>query len=269
MILDNASASPTVGILLQSTSTGQMRDVNIRVASGTTYLTAGNDMQFFNCQGVGVDADGGEQIGAIIATSVEGKIDVIDGLHDVPTADATTDTVMRDVIGRKTDTKSTAIVTTDSIMSYIKGMMSNGIRVLSSSAVGTTTTPKLLFTISGGSIHIVSIMGTVVTAMANTTCTQQIQATTTDPASTTNMSTAVDVDNDAKGTVYTFVGPTGVLTPTTLGVALIDQGSTTVTLTQWVVGEGTIGVDGGAVITGDIDWVITYYHNPAATVVAA
>ena len=147
--------------------------------------------------------------------------------------------------------------------------MSNGVRVLSSSAIGTTTTPKTLFTIAGGSIHIISIVGTVVTQIANVATTQQIQGVTTAPATTTNMSTAVDTDNDTVGTIYTFVGPTGVLTPTTAGVVLIDQGSVTLTLTQWVVGAGVIGVDSGAVGAGDVDWVMTYHHNPAATVVAA
>lgn len=314
VIIDNAATGPVVGILLQGTSSGQARDVNIRVASGTTYLTAANDMQFFNCQGVGVDADGGEQIGAIIATSVEGKIDVIDAFHDIPAQDSTDDVVMSDVIGGKTDTASEAVATsdslvsyakgaiqmhltpaadstdavtvsdtvgdktdtasnvvvgTDSLMSYVKGLHTNGVRVLKSSAVGTTTTPKTLFTITGDSIHVIAIYGTVITAIQNQATTQQIQAVTTTPATTTNMSTAVDTINDAAGTVYTFVGPTGVLTPTTVGLVLIDYGSVTVTPTQWIVPIGVIGVDAGAVSTGDVEWVLEYYHNPAATVVAA
>jgi len=50
-------------------------------------------------------------------------IDVIDGYHDVPTADATTDTVMRDVIGRKTDAAQTTVGTTRSLMGYLKGTL--------------------------------------------------------------------------------------------------------------------------------------------------
>ena len=75
--IDNKSASPTVGILLQATSTGTMRNVDIRVASGTTYLTANNDMQFFNCYGTGTDATAGELIGTGLASDLEAKVDVI------------------------------------------------------------------------------------------------------------------------------------------------------------------------------------------------
>jgi len=48
-------------------------------------------------------------------------IGVIDGYHDVPTADAVTDTVMRDVVGRKTDAAVTVVATTKSLMGYLKG----------------------------------------------------------------------------------------------------------------------------------------------------
>ena len=75
--IDNQNTGPVVGILLQGTSSGSMHGVHIRVASGTTYLTAANDMQFFDCKGVGVDADAGEIIGNAMASGVEGKIDTL------------------------------------------------------------------------------------------------------------------------------------------------------------------------------------------------
>lgn len=119
--IDNQNAGPVVGILLQATSSGSMHNVHIRVASGTTYLTAANDMQFFGCLGVGVDADAGEVIGATQAASVEGKIDVIDAYHDVATADATTNAVMSDVTGNKADAAAAgAVSTVESLMAYIK-----------------------------------------------------------------------------------------------------------------------------------------------------
>ena len=272
VFIDNSASGPVVGILLQATSSGQMRDVNIRIVSGTTYLTANNDMQFYNCLGVGVDADGGEQIGAIIATSVEGKIDVIDGFHDVPTADATTDSQMRDVIGRKTDTASTAVAATESIMSYMKGLVQTSVRTAISTAVGTIQTPKTLFTITGGTIHVLSIIGTVVTEMASGARTQQLQAVTTAPGSTVNMSTAVDTDADAVGTVYHFLGVGGTLTPVTLGVVLENNdeiNSAASKPTTWIVPAGVIGVDSSATGVGDVTWVMTYVANSGATVVAS
>lgn len=134
------------------------------------------------------------------------------------------------------------------------------------------TTPSggadALFTITGGPIHVVSIWGVVTTVLvgaANGT----LQATTTDPAATTAMSTTVAIDNDAKGTVYTFVGPTGVLTPTTLGLTLIDMGSTTLTETQYIVPIGNINFLTSGALTGAITWYMSYIPSPGAVVVAA
>ncbi len=58
------------------------------------------------------------QDAAIIAAIV-----VIDGLHDVPTADAASNTYMRDVIGNKIDAAVTVTTTIKSIMAYIKGAL--------------------------------------------------------------------------------------------------------------------------------------------------
>ncbi|KKL95657.1 hypothetical protein LCGC14_1852370 [marine sediment metagenome] len=58
------------------------------------------------------------QDAAIIAAIV-----VVDGLHDVPTADAAPNTYMRDVIGNKIDAAVTVTTTSKSIMAYIKGAL--------------------------------------------------------------------------------------------------------------------------------------------------
>lgn len=64
-------------------------------------------------------------IGASVALSGEytSALGVIDGYFDVPTADATTDATIRDIIGRKTDTANTTVGTTSSLMRYIKGIL--------------------------------------------------------------------------------------------------------------------------------------------------
>lgn len=98
--INNTSASPTVGILLQATSTGTMRNVHIRVASGTTYLTANNDMEFFDCWGTGTDATAAELIGTPLATSIE------------------------NVVGEVADAAATGAVTsTDTLMAYMKQLV--------------------------------------------------------------------------------------------------------------------------------------------------
>lgn len=60
---------------------------------------------------------------AVGVAALQAAVDVIDGYHDVPTADAVTDATMRDVVGRKTDAAVTAKTTTKSLMAYIKGVL--------------------------------------------------------------------------------------------------------------------------------------------------
>lgn len=120
-MIENTETSPTVAVFLQATTTGTIRDTNLRVASGTTYLTATNDMQLFESFGTGTDATSGEKIGTVLSGDVEGKIDVIDGYHDVPTADVATNSQMRDVIGNKTDAAAAgAVSAVESLMAYLK-----------------------------------------------------------------------------------------------------------------------------------------------------
>lgn len=75
--LDNAAAGPVVGIFLSATSSGQAHRCNVRVASGAVYVTADNDMQWFECFGTGTDATAGEKIGTILSGDIEGKVDSV------------------------------------------------------------------------------------------------------------------------------------------------------------------------------------------------
>jgi hypothetical protein len=62
-------------------------------------------------------------IGASVALEAGGNIATVVGYHAVPTADATTDVVIRDIVGRKTDTSNTTVGTTSSLMRYVKGIL--------------------------------------------------------------------------------------------------------------------------------------------------
>jgi len=55
--------------------------------------------------------------------SIISKVDVIDGYHDVPTADATTNAVIRDVVGNKADAAVTTVAATKSLTAYSKGIL--------------------------------------------------------------------------------------------------------------------------------------------------
>lgn len=80
LLLDNASASPTVCLLLQATSTGWVRNASLRVASGATGYTANNDMQFHNVGVVGTDAlaAGDDVLGSTSTAAATGAVTTTD-----------------------------------------------------------------------------------------------------------------------------------------------------------------------------------------------
>ena len=55
--------------------------------------------------------------------ATEAKQDIIDGLHDVPSADSTDNAQMRDVLGNKSDAAQTTVGTTRSVLAYVKGLL--------------------------------------------------------------------------------------------------------------------------------------------------
>lgn len=110
-----------------------------------------------------------------------------------------------------------------------------------------------LFTITGGPIMVTEFVGIVTTIIGNNVATCQIQHTTTTPANTTNLSTAVAITSDAAGTSYTFtVDATAVLTPTTNGTL------TVVPRIAWLLPIGTIKATCSAANTGVIKWYMKY-----------
>jgi len=80
LVLDNASASPTVAIFLSATSSGWVRNSSLRVASGLVGYTANNDMQFDNVRIVGTDALGAadDVIGSTATTAATGAVTTTD-----------------------------------------------------------------------------------------------------------------------------------------------------------------------------------------------
>jgi len=127
--LDNLAPGPVAAMKLDSNCDGFAINVNCRVASGTTYLSDDSDINWGpDCRGYAADGGSGEPLGTSPAGGVEAKIDVIDGYHDVPTKNASTDTVMRDVVGKKEDSAATGAVSEEeSIIAYVKQAVTEGI----------------------------------------------------------------------------------------------------------------------------------------------
>jgi len=73
--------------------------------------------------GAEVSGGSGNAVAAGDLSVMAANIVTIDGLHDVPTKDATGDTTMRDVIGKKDDTSVSTPGTTSSLISYVKGVL--------------------------------------------------------------------------------------------------------------------------------------------------
>jgi hypothetical protein len=124
-----------------------------------------------------------------------------------------------------------------------------------------------LFTITGAPV-LGMLVGIVTTDIGADTATGQLKITTTAPAGTTNLSTAVNIETDAAGTSYRFVGATGVLTPVTAGAKIIDP--VTVGDCWFLLPIGSVTFTGSAATTGNIKWYLRYKQlSPSSVVVAA
>lgn len=173
LYLNNTNSGPQPALTLAANTTGFGKNVKCRVASGTSYVSSVAKLSWgADCEGFSTDGYGGDPIGTQLAAGIEGKLDVIDGYFDVPTADATTDTTMRDVIGKKNDAAVNAVTTTKSVMAYTKGIV-NEITVPSAdstdngftndvvgnktdAAVGAVTTTKSLMAYLKGVLNAVT-----------------------------------------------------------------------------------------------------------------
>lgn len=119
---NNTNAGPLPALTLHANTTGSAKNVRLRIASGTDYVSSVAKVQWADdCEGFNTDGYGGEPLGTSLGTGIEGKLDVVDGYFDVPTADAATDATIRDVVGRKTDAAVTVVAATKSLMAYLKG----------------------------------------------------------------------------------------------------------------------------------------------------
>jgi hypothetical protein len=78
--LKNDNATPKPGIVIQANATGQAKNVDIRIASGTTYVSSVAKINWDNnCLGYNADGYSGDPIGTAPSGSLEAEILVIDG----------------------------------------------------------------------------------------------------------------------------------------------------------------------------------------------
>lgn len=257
-IVESTEASPTVAILLTGTTTGTIRNTNLRVASGTTYLTAANDMQFYEVYGTGTDATTGEKVGTQLSGDVEAKVDVIDGYHDVPSADSTDNNQLRDVAGNKTDAAASgAVSAVESLMAYVKQIVTqlgtdadtDPVGAALAGSAGLTTYPAAAA--PGNGVSIAEVLRSIFDQQLGTgtdASTNSILGTRV--TKTGAVATAADDLFDVTGQVFVTL-MYGVVTTQIAG------GTTPELLVNVKDGSNT-AISGSTVITGDV--IDTLYH---------
>lgn len=232
--LDNLAPGPVACMKLDADCDGYAKNVSCRVASGTTYLSDVSDINWGpNCLGFSADGGSGESLGTALATGIEGKIDIIDGLADDLIVD---------------------IIALPKCIEKIDGAVLTGL--------------DPLFTIAGGPVR-AKIIGHVTTVIGGAS-NLRLQHITTDPAATVELNAgAVAVNTDAVGTVYYNLGATSVFTPSGgLGFVLLDP--VTLEETEFILAPGVVQCLGSAAQSGVIKWYMSYVPlSPSSVVTAA
>ena len=224
---------------------------------------------------------------------VTAVITTLPGLHAVQTADAATNTNMRDVIGNKTDAAVAAATTTKSVMAYVKGVL--GWIGTITNTTGTATLGAVLGDFAGSDLF--TKLGTLLTATGVGT-TFVVKKTLTSSAI---LQTGVDVTGASSGgalellNVVLQTGGVGLAAGTNfqlvsnnangillfMAEAVVNLGSTaTVDLTTASLTKQKIVLESGKKITakstvanctgaGTVDVYLVFRRTAAAATIAA
>jgi hypothetical protein len=204
---------------------------------------------------------------------------------NVPTADSTANSTMRDVVGNKTDAAVAAVSTTKSLVAYEKGNLTQTLKI-DSSALSTTptagsvadfmekcvvraaanlpqTTASNLFTVTGAPIEIIEIIGEVTTIIQNQANATKLKITDTASSTTTDICSTTSIANAAVGTFFNVTGTFAnglVVTPG--GTSISEAG-------RIICPVGAIKLDCAASNTGQVRWYLRYRAMGTGAVVAA
>jgi len=169
-------------------------------------------------------------------TTLDAALAVVDGYFDAPTADAVTDTTIRDAIGRKTDASVYVPGTTKSLAAYTKGTADLQERV-AAKAAAVMVNADTLFTVAGGSILVEGLVSECVTGNDTTASTLQYSATPTVGAATTISGATTTLASVAAGYTISLLG-TALASVPSLSVGGPNLGMTA----PLVVPAGTITI---------------------------
>jgi len=185
--LNNKNSSPTVAILLQAASTGSLVDTKLRIASGTGYLTAASNMQFYNAMGVGTDEGAGALLGE-------------------------TENTGQNFIGVNTSNNaagsSNVVANRDgSVLERLEDIIDIAERTAMKSAAVMVDNDDI-FTVAGGPIEILALVSGCSTGNNATASTLQYEADPTNGAAVTISGASASLANAVAGATVTLQGTT-------------------------------------------------------------
>lgn len=146
--------------------------------------------------------------------------------------------------------------------------LTTGIRVDRATDTLPQSTDEAIFTITGGRVLVVGLVGEVTTAIgAGTTPDLKIKYNPTAAGSDFDLCTAVSIASDAVGQMYYIAG--SVASPGALLVGGAVGQANPVFATPLLLSEGDIEIDMDESVTGSVSWSLIYVPWDADAEVAA
>ncbi len=137
-----------------------------------------------------------------------------------------------------------------------------------SAALIPQTTSANLFTITGGKILLMALVGEVVVAIGAVANATKIKFTSITPAATVDLSGTNDITGDAAGTLYSIVGVLATAMVATTGNLVVPANN--LAYPGLILGPGTIKLDcAGSSVTGTVKWSMMYVPLEVASAVAS
>jgi len=144
--------------------------------------------------------------------------------------------------------------------------IAGGIFVSRATATLPQTGAESLFTITGGGVHVVSLIGEVTTVIETQINATKLVFNPTATGASTDLCATLDITADAVGTFYSLTGTAA--TAMTAGLQCLV--SSLQLASPLYLEPGAIELDCGASNTGSVAWKLLYYpYDNGAAIVAA
>lgn len=191
------------------------------------------------------------------ATVVETSTDVGDA------NDTTTDTIMGKI---GTDTE----MADSSLFDLLGGSTSvQGLPVIVTRATAALpqSTAAAIFTITGGNVRVISLIGEVTTVIETQANETKLTYNPTGTGSSTDICAVLDITADAVGTLYSITGTVATAMKST-SIWMVAPADT-IAAPGFIFAPGTIDLDCAASNTGSVQWTIEYVPLESGAAIAA